>query len=95
MKKGREEGGKIGLEKGRAEGKKNGIKEGQELGAVQKAIQTAKALKKKGIDVKVIAEVSKLSISHQATFRIIDILIKHPIVIVDIALKQAYIRLKY
>jgi predicted transposase YdaD len=67
MQKGREEGIKIGLQKGEErgleKGKKIGIKEGQELGAVQKAIQMAKGMKKKGIDVKVIAEVSKLSIS--------------------------------
>ncbi len=71
MKKGREEGMKIGfvkgeeagVKKGKKEGEKIGIKKGQELGAVQKAIQMAKALKKKGVDVKVIADVSKLSIS--------------------------------
>jgi DNA repair protein RadC len=66
MKVGEDRGLKIGMEIGRVEGKelgkKIGLKEGQELGAVQKAIQMAKALKRKGIDVKVIAEVSKLSI---------------------------------
>ncbi len=54
MNKGREEGEKIGREKGRAEGKQEGRKEGQE--------QMAKVLKKKGVDVKLIAVASGLSI---------------------------------
>lgn len=54
------------LEKGRQEGRKEGeqigIKKGRELGAEQKAIQIAKILKKKGVDVKLIAVASGLSI---------------------------------
>ena len=37
-------------------------KEGEKKGLLKKAVEMARALKKKGIDVKVIAEVSKLSI---------------------------------
>ncbi len=66
MRKGREEGIRIGLEKGEEvgikKGEKIGIKKGQELGAEQKAIQMAKVLKKKGVDVKLIAVASGLSI---------------------------------
>ena len=56
---GREKGEKVGIKKG----EEIGIKKGQELGAEQKAIQMAKGMKKKGIDVKVIAEIAKLSIA--------------------------------
>ena len=42
----------------RKEGEKAGLKKGVKL----KAVEMAKALKKKGVDVKVIAEVSNLSI---------------------------------
>ncbi len=55
MQKGREEGIKIGREEGK--------KEGEEIGELKKAIEMAKALKKKGADVKLIADVSKLSIN--------------------------------
>jgi DNA repair protein RadC len=62
---GKKEGLEEGLEKGRKEGRKEGeelgIKKGQELGAVQKAIQMAKVLKKKGVDVNLIAAASGLS----------------------------------
>jgi DNA repair protein RadC len=65
LEKGRKEGwieGKIeGLEEGREEGEQRGLKKGQELLA-QKTIQMAKALKKQGVEVKVIADASGLSI---------------------------------
>ena len=60
MKKGREEGLKIGLEIGIRKGEERGLKKGQEL--VQKAIQMAKGMKKEGIDVKIIAKLSGLSV---------------------------------
>ncbi len=67
LRKGREEGIKIGeergLEKGRFEGKKEGEKIGIKKGELNKAIQMARSMKKKGVDVKLIADVSKLSIS--------------------------------
>ncbi len=50
------------MEKGIKIGEKIGLQKGQEL-VEQKTIQMAKDMKKKGIDVKVIAEVSKLSIA--------------------------------
>ena len=55
----RKEGEKKGVQKGRKEGEKAGLKKG----ALQKTVEMAKAMKKKGYDVKEIAEVSKLSIS--------------------------------
>ncbi len=67
LQKGREEGIKIGREEGREEGKKEGekqgLKKGQELGAEQKAIQMAKGMKKEGIEIKIIAKLSGLSIA--------------------------------
>jgi DNA repair protein RadC len=53
MKKGREEGIKIGEERG--------LKKGQELGAVQKAIQMAKVMKKDGRTIEEIMRYTSLS----------------------------------
>jgi DNA repair protein RadC len=71
MQKGREEGIKIGIEKGVEIGVKKGEKlgiqkgrkEGRQEGELNKAIQMAKAMMKKGVEVKLIADVSKLSIN--------------------------------
>ena len=66
LKIGRVEGEEVGIKKGEErglkKGKKIGVKEGQELGAVQKAIQMAKVLKKQGVEVKLIAKASGLSL---------------------------------
>jgi DNA repair protein RadC len=43
-------------------GEDRGLKIGLELGAVQKAIQMAKVLKKQGVEVKLIAKASGLSL---------------------------------
>ncbi len=75
LEKGRKEGIKIGFVKGEEagirkgeklgikKGEERGLKKGQELGAQQKAIQMAKVLKKKGVDVSLIANASGLSIA--------------------------------
>ncbi len=63
LQEGFEKGEEVGVKKGKKEGEKIGIKKGQDLGAEQKAIQMAKALKKKGVDVKVIATASGLPIN--------------------------------
>jgi DNA repair protein RadC len=44
------------------EGQKKGVKIGKKLGHLEKAIEMAKAMKKRGYDMKEIADVSKLSI---------------------------------
>jgi DNA repair protein RadC len=51
------------LEKGRIEGIKIGREIGEQKGRQEERKEVAKALKKKGVDVKLIADVSKLSIS--------------------------------
>jgi len=56
---GKKEGLEEGLEKGLKAGEKVGIEKGLEL----KAIQMAKVLKKKGVDAKLIADASGLSIA--------------------------------
>jgi DNA repair protein RadC len=63
LQKGRQEGIKIGFEQGEEVGVKKGEKAGIKKGEEQKAIQMAKGMKKKGIDEKVIAEISKLSVA--------------------------------
>ena len=50
------------MEKGRKEGIRIGLEKGQEL-VEQKTIQMAKGMKKEGIDVKIIAKLSGLSIA--------------------------------
>ncbi len=54
----RKEGEKVGMRKG----EKIGIKKGEERGLKKKAVEMAKILKKKGVDVNLIAVASKLSI---------------------------------
>jgi len=56
--RGKKEGKKEGIE----EGKKEGIEVGKEVGAKNKAMEMAKKLKEKGIDIAVIAETSGLPI---------------------------------
>ncbi len=56
-KEGRKEGEKIGEEKGRKEGEKIGEKKGER----KKAIETAKKMKEKGLDINFIVEITGLS----------------------------------
>ncbi|MCP4761323.1 MAG: DNA repair protein [archaeon] len=59
LKKGEEKG----FEKGKEEGKEEGLKEGIEKGEGKKALEMAKAMKQKGIDIQTIKEISGLSIN--------------------------------
>ncbi|HLP45306.1 MAG TPA: Rpn family recombination-promoting nuclease/putative transposase [Candidatus Kapabacteria bacterium] len=52
---------KIGEMKGKKEGKEEGIEEGIEVGSKNKALEMAKKLKEKGIDIAVISETSGLA----------------------------------
>ena len=51
-----------GLKEGREEGREEGIKEGKEKGKEERNIEIAKKLKKKGMTLEEIAEITELSI---------------------------------
>ncbi|MCX6583428.1 MAG: hypothetical protein NT166_24900, partial [Candidatus Aminicenantes bacterium] len=57
---GKKEGIEVGKKEGIEVGKKEGIEVGKEVGAKDKAIEMAKKLKEKGIDIAVISETSGL-----------------------------------
>lgn len=63
LKIGREEGFEKGEETGLKKGRQEGWKEGRKEGELNKAIQMAKVLKKKGVDAKLIMVASGLSMA--------------------------------
>ena len=60
-KEGFEDGRAAGLEQGRTEGLAEGEKIGEARGEASKALEMARALKTKGVDIDIIAETSGLT----------------------------------